>query len=153
MAVPKYDLNKVHSSSEANSFKNDSLLYQGSVTLSSPIPAGSILQSITTFTVPEIPVFCKLFGFYQEFMDVTQQYFVGSGFTTAQWYEASVNNNFGIIVTAPAPNAGPLDGLLYAIINGNQISVIALVSNPYSSTISYNPLTIPFGFIEYTMTN
>lgn len=153
MAVPLYDLNKVQFSSQANSFKNNSVVYQGSLVLSASIPAGSFLTVSQTFTIPESPQFSELYAFFQDEMDVEQQYFVGSGFDPARWYKASVNNPFAIIVLTPGANAGPLGGIIYPVIKGNQITVNAIVNNPYSSTITYTPLTIPFAFIEYTMTN
>lgn len=153
MSVPDYDLNKVQFTSEANSFKNDGAIYTGTLTFVTSIPSGSFQVVSHTETLSSSPQFSMLYGYYQEYMDTLQQYSIGSGYNTAQWYDANVNNKIGFVVTAPAPNAGPLDGLLYPVINGNQVTINAIVNNPYASTITLQALSIPWAFIIYTLTN
>lgn len=152
MSSPSFDLSKVQFTSVANSFKNDAQIYKGSITLSASIPGSSFLTASTTFTLASSPQFSILYAFFQEFTDASQQYFVGSGYNPAEWYQTSVDTRLGVIVTT-SPFQGPIDGLIYPVINGNQVTVTALVNNPYSSTIAYTPLTIPFAFFYYTLSN
>jgi len=154
MSVPTYDLNKVQFASQANSFKNDGQIYTGSIVFATSIPSGSFAQASTTFTLDSSsPQFSMLYANFQEYTDTVQQYFVGSGYNTAQWYDGNVNNKIGFVVTAPAAQAGPLEGIIYPLINGNQVTVVAIVNNPYAVSITLQALTIPYAFIEYTMSN
>jgi hypothetical protein len=153
MSSPSFDLSKVQFTSAVNSFKNDGAVYTGSLTLSASIPSHSFLTASTTVTVDTPPQFSLLYGYFQDLDDAIQQYIYGTGYETAHWYQAGVNNRFSVMVTSPAPNVGPLDGLLYPVINGNQVTITALVNNPYASTITYTALTIPFAFINYSLTN
>lgn len=152
MSIPQYDLSKVQFSSEANSFKNDGDIYKGTINFVTSIPSGSFQTVSQTTDLAETPQFSILFGYYQEYTDAFQQYNGGS-YNTAQWYDANVNNKIGFIVTSPAPSAGPLDGLLYPVINGNQVTVVVIVNNPYGSTITLQAKSIPWAFVSYTMTN
>jgi len=153
MSIPTYDLSKVQFTSEANSFKNDSNIYTGTINFVTSIPAGSFQTVSQTVTLDSSPQFSQLYAYFQEFADATQQYFFGSGYNTAQWYQSNIDTKLGVVVTAPAFDAGVLDGVVYPVINGNQVTVTAIVNNPYSSTITLQALSIPWAFIEYTMTN
>lgn len=153
MSVPNYDLNNVQFSSEANSFKNDSIVYTGTLTLPTSVPAGSTGIAFANFTLSAVPQFSQLYAFFQELTDGIQQDTVGSGYNTAQWYDGSLNNKLAVRVTAPVGSTGVFGGLVYPIINGTQVQVQAIYSNSASSTVTLAPLTIPFAFIEYTLTN
>lgn len=147
------DLSKVQYDSSANSFKNDSLLYIGSIVFPTTIAVGTFVTITQDFTVPEQPVFSHLYAFFKEFSDASASFNGYSGDRGAQWYKISVNAKVGLIVTAPAANAGPLEALIYPVINGSTITVTGIVNNPYPSNITLNPVTVPFGYIEYTLTN
>lgn len=153
MSTPTYDLSKVQFTSEANSFKNDSLLFQGSLTLPTSITSHSFNISSQNFTIPNTPTFSVLYGYFQDFYDAFDQYFAGSSYKTSQWFETNINAKVGIIVTAPAPQAGPIEGLIYPTISGNTVTVNLLVNNPYGVTITIAPQTIPYAFITYSLTN
>lgn len=153
MSVPTFDLNKAQFASTANSFKNDGQIYTGTIDFVTSIPASSFQTVSQTTTLSSSPVFSMLYGYYQEYIDTFQQYYSGSGYNAAQWYDGNVDNKVGFLVTAPLANAGPLEGLIYPVINGNQVTVTAIVNNPYGSTITLQALSIPWAFIEYTLTN
>lgn len=152
MTPVPFDLSKVQSTSVVNSFKNDGGIYKGSLTLSASIPAGSFLTSSTTVTLTSAPQFCMLYAFFQEYMDVTEQWAGKVDYNPAAWYLTGINNRFAVLVSAPGASP-PADGIIYPVINGNQVTVNAILNNPYSSTMTYTALTIPFAFFEYTMTN
>lgn len=153
MSSPPFDLSKVQFTSLANSFKNDAELYPGSITFSDPIPAGSTLTSSTPITVSSAPVFSTLYAYFQEAQDMTQQYAIGSGYRTAQWYQVSVSTQISVaLTTAPYTNT-ILVGQMYTIINGNQVTVEAKIPNPYAVPVSYVPITIPWNFFIYSLTN
>jgi hypothetical protein len=147
------DLSKAQFSSTANSFKNNGTLYSGSVVFPTSIASGSFSQSSQTVTLDAAPEFSMLYAYFQDFSDSFQQFLVGSGYNTAQWYQSTVNTKAGVVVTAPAPQAGVLQALIYPVINGNTVTVIGLINNPYSVAITLQALTVPWRFIIYTMTN
>lgn len=153
MSVPAFDLRKVQFASQANAFKNDGFIYGGSIDTTTSIASGSFHVSSQSFDLPTQPVFSQLYGYFQEYVDTFQQYYTGSGYQTEQWWNASVNNKIGFVVTAPGPQAGPLDGIIYPVINGNTITVNVLINNPYAATITITAQTIEYAFITYTMTN
>lgn len=148
---PPVDLSKLQYTSLTNSFKNDSEIYTGTLTLSSPVAAGSFLIASTSFTVASPPQFSMLYAYYQEFGDATQQVLVGYNFNLQEWYQTSVDCRLGIKPTSPTTT--PTDALIYPVINGTTVTINALLNNPYGSTLVYNPVTIPYSFINYTMTN
>ncbi len=152
MSTPTFDLSKVQYTSMANSFKNDGVPYKGTLTLSASIPSGSFLTASTSVTLTNQPQFAMLYAYYQEATDMQQQYAVGSGYQPAQWYQATVNNKIGVHVTS-APNVGVITGIIYPVINNNQVTVTAIINNPYSNAITYDPLTIPWAFFCYTLSN
>lgn len=152
MSSPSFDLSKVQFTSAANSFKNDGVIHKGTLTLSASIPGNSFLTSTQTFTLNNSPQFSMLYAFFQEFGDAEQQFIVGSGFNGPEWYLTSVDTRIGVIVTT-SPHQGATDALIYPVINGNQVTVTAIINNPYSTTISYTSVNIPYAFFCYTLTN
>jgi hypothetical protein len=148
MSTPPLDLSKVQYTSLANSFKNDRV-YTGTLTISAAIPAGSFLTASSTTTLSVLPQFSMLYANFQEYMDAFQQFNFGSGYNTAQWYQAGINNRLGVVVTT-APFQGVIDGMIYSVINGNQVTVTAIINNPYGSTINYNALSIPWCLFCYS---
>lgn len=152
MSVPSYDLTKVQYSSEANSFKNDSTIYSGTLNFPTTcVPGVNTVSSSVTLT--SSPVFSVLYAFFQESMDTLQQSLVGSGYNAAQWYLASVDVGVGLTVTAPSAHAGVLSGQIYPQINGDTVTVVGLLNNPYDVNITLSALSVPWAFIEYTLLN
>lgn len=153
MSVPKYDLNKVQFSSEANAFKNDGTIYTGTLNFPTSIAGNTTVTVSQTVALTSAPQFSLLFAYFQDYMDTLQQYFYGSGYSGQAWYPGTVDNKVGLVATAPAPQAGPVVALIYPVINGNTVTVTGIVPNPYSVTITLTALSVPWSFIEYTMTN
>lgn len=140
-ALP-FDLSKVQSTTTANSFKNDGLVYKGDIVFPTSIPGGSFSTSTVNFTVSVAPQFCVLYAYFQEFMDV------GTA-NPAQWYQTSINTKIGLTVSGKPT----LDAIIYPVINGTTITVTGLVNNPYSTSISLTQLTVPFAFVNYGLAN
>jgi len=147
------DLSKLELYSGANSFKNNSRLYSGTINLPTSIPSGSFSQSLSSVTLDAPPQFSMFYAQFQEVFDAIEQYFGGPIYNGVQWYQASVNVRVGVTVTAPAPQAGIIEGLIYPVINGVNVSIIALINNPYATAITLAPQSIPWRFASYTMTN
>jgi hypothetical protein len=150
MSLP--DLSKLQYYSDANSFKNDGVLYTGTLTFPTSIDSGSFVTTTQSFSLSSAPQFSMLYAFYQEFFDAFQQFNVGSGYNTAQWYQASVDNKIGVTIPS-GTHAGVIEATIYPVINGNNVTVTGLINNPYTAAITINALSIPWAFCEYTLTN
>ena len=148
------DLSKLITNSPNNSFKNDGTIYTGTIAFPTSCASGTSATSTYSFTLNDTPQFSKFFAYFRETTDAITAYVGGSSNGTL-WYDqnTAVNQGVGITVTSPAPSAGVISASLYPIINGNTITITAEVWNPYSSTISISPLSVPFAFIEYTLAN
>jgi hypothetical protein len=147
------DLSKLQYYSGANSFKNDGTLYSGTMTFPTSIPSHSFVVTTHTETLAETPQFSMMYAYFQEYLDHAQQDIGSSEFNAAQWYQTSVNTKIGLTVTAPSGSAGPLDALIYPVINGTTLTVTGLVNNPYGDAITITALDVPWRFISYTMTS
>ena len=145
------DLDKAILVSSHNSFKNDSVVHTGSITFPSSLTAG---QSSTTSVVVPLdvsPQFSEFFAYFTEALDLTT--YSNGTYGNPQWYPTvvSASGGVGIWVTSPSGNAGVLTGLVLPVINGNQITVEAIVFNPYSNGVTLAPLTINFAFTQYSL--
>lgn len=141
------DLTKLALYSNANAFKNDDMAYTGSITFPTSVAASTTAATTSSFTLGSSPQFTKFFANFQELTDA--QLLGGA----AQWYPANVAYGNVGIYTPTSPFAGWLGAYLYAVINGTTVTIRAEVHNPYSSTVTFNTLTVPFAFIEYTLAN
>jgi len=150
MSLP--DLSKLQYFSGANSFKNDGFIYTGSIAFPTSIAGGSFVTTTQSFTLSSAPVFSMLYCYYQEYYDAAQQNTIGSGYNGPQWYQASVNSKLGLVIPSGV-HAGVIDATVYTVIDGNTVTVTGLVNNPYSTAITLNAVSVPYAFIEYTLTN
>lgn len=152
MSIP-FDLTKVDYTSMANSFKNDNFIYTGTMTFPTSIASGSFVTVTQSFDIGESPQFSMLYAYFQEYLDTSEEYFGGVSFRPQEWYSISINSKVGMLVTAPAPQAGPLDAIIYPVINGTTVTVTGLVNNPYSVGITLEALEVPWAFVIYTLAN
>ena len=142
------DLTKLILYSPDNALKNVNK-YSGTIVMPTSLTANQISTTTVTFAMSDAPVFNELFCFYKDIVDAI--YTTGS----AQWY--SSNNaghaSAGVHVNAPAGNVGYLSFFIVPTINGSNLSINAILINPYSNGVTLDPLSIPFNFIEYTLAN
>lgn len=140
------DLSKVQFASTYNSFKNDGLLYTGSISFPTSLTAAQQYTATTTISTLVNPQFSKFYANFLEIVDAINS--VGS----PQWYDATIAaNSVAILVTGPPGEAGWINCGVYPIISGNEIVVTASIFNPYPVSITLQPLTVSFAFFEYTL--
>lgn len=145
MALP--DLSKLILYSPDNSFKNVNK-YPGSLSFPTSLTGSQVSNTSVTISLSDSPVFLEFFANFLELLDAI------NGIGSAQWYSANVSggNDIGIHVTT-APHVGWIGCSLYSVVSGSTVTVTGTVINPYSSTVSLDPLTIPFVFIDYDLAN
>lgn len=141
------DLSKLILHTGYNAFKNDGLVYTGSIDFTTSLTSSQLWTSTTSFTISSFPQFTKFFAFFQEAVDATT--LLGS----AQWYPNNVAVGSIAAHVTTAPFVGYIGASIYPIINGNTVTVTAELQNPYASTVSLDALNVPFAFIEYTLAN
>lgn len=147
------DLTKAILVSDYNAYKNDSVVHIGSITLPTSLTAGQ--SSLTTMTVglDIAPNFSQFFAKFTEAFNLTQ--FSNGIYGNPQWYpiDAAASGACGVWVTAPGPEQSVLTANINPVIIGNTIQVQALIFNPYNTTITLGPLTVPFAFTQYSLAN
>ncbi len=150
--MPTPDLSKLILYTPDNAFKNVNS-YSGSVTFPTTLAAGSVSSPTTVVQLTDTPVFTVFFAQFLEINDATFLYGFGAGTTPKRWYAGNVANYIGIHVNAPAPNVGWLLASIYPVINGNTVTMTGYVFNPYGVGVTFDALSVPFVFIEYTLAN
>lgn len=142
------DYTKVDYHSDLAGFKNDGVLYTGTIDIPTSLTAGEKkIVSATPITIATSPEFCMFFAKFQDYTDLT---FSGTG---AQWYPGFVGAtaNVGCTVTAPVGSAGPLNISINPVINGTTVTVQVWVNNPYSNSITIAAQSIPWAFVEFSL--
>lgn len=140
------DLSKVVFYSGANAFKNDGTVYTGSLTFPTSLTSGQLGAVTTSFTLSSAPQFSKFFANFVETVDAMNS-------KPAQWYDEELCYSVGIYINSPSIYANWYAAFIYPIINGNTVTVRLEFQNPYGTSITLNPLTVPFAFVEYTLAN
>lgn len=146
------DLTKLTLYTPDNAFKNVNK-YSGSLTFPTSLTAGQTGTVSLTIPLTDTPVFTQLFANFLEVAEAISLYAFGAGTTPKRWYSNNESGGFGIglHVSAPAPNAGWINGNIAATINGANVTVTGTVVNPDAATITIDSLTVSFVFVEYTL--
>jgi hypothetical protein len=147
------NLDKVILASPYNSFKNDSVIHTGSITLPTSLTAGQISTTSVDVPLDVSPVFSEFLAYFTEALDLTT--YANGTYGNPQWYPGilSASGGVGVWVTAPGGNQGVLTAIVNPIIVGNKITVQAVITNPYSNGITLGALTVPFAFTQYSLAN
>lgn len=144
--MPSPDLSKLTLHTGYNAFKNVNQ-YSGSVIFPTSLTAGQVATVTSVITLSDTPVFTDYSANFVETVDAT------FGSATSRWYSGNVAGNFdiGINVVTPLINAGYINCGLYPIVSGTIVTMTGSIINPYGTTITLAPLTVPFLFVEYTL--
>jgi hypothetical protein len=135
------DLRNALYSSSANSFKNTGV-YTTSVSLSGSVAAGATATFTSTITLNENQVFTY---FTAEYADLAKVIF---GITTKFWQRSPSGAN-AYIPTTPSDSLG---ADINARVNGNVVTFIAVLFNPYGTPETITPTTINIRYVTYTTT-
>lgn len=140
------DLSQVQFASPYNSFKNDNVLYTGSVNFPTSLTAGQTYVNATTISLSEAPQFSKFYAYFQEYLDAT----VGN---PAYWYPANVGGQYsvGVYVNDPLAEQSWLNGFIYPVIFSGEALVTVSVFNPYPVTVTLTALNVPYAFVTYSL--
>lgn len=139
------DLSKLITNSPNNSFKNVNV-YTGSLTLPASVPPDSSTptQTSTTVTLTTTPTFLSFFAFYNDI------YSAIISVNAPAWYNVDASGQANIAYPATHNAAGNVGCLLYPIIDGTTVTVIARVVNQTASTFTAS-ITVPFAFVDYAL--
>lgn len=148
------DRSKLIFYSADDAFKN-ATVSSGSISLPTSLTAGQTATITTTVSLPDSPLFVDFFANFLEEQEAISLYITGAGTTPKRWYSENVSGNFGIglHVNSPSSNVGWISAGLYPEINGSTATVTAVAFNPYSNTITLDPVTVDFAFVEYMFAN
>lgn len=134
------DLSKVVLYSQANSFKNTGL-YPISLTLSGTVGAGVERQFTASVTLADNQRFVFAKAKYNEFIEWS----TGVD-TTSTWQQLPTFNAY--IPTTPT---GFLSGYVITQVNGNVVTFIAGIYNPYGVTETITGTTIDIVYATYSV--
>lgn len=145
------DLDKAIMVSTYNSYKNDGVVHTGSISFPTSLTAGQSSTTSVDVALDVAPQFSEFSAFFTETLDLTA--YPNGTYGNPQWYPVvvSASGGVGVWVTAPSGDQSVLSGLVMPLINGNKITVQAIVYNPYSVTVTLAPLTVPFAFTQYSL--
>lgn len=128
------DYSKLNFSSQLNTFKNTGV-FSTSITMSGNLPAGTERTFTSVITLEETQVFVFARAEYAEFI-------VG----VTEW---QIFPTFDMNV--PTTPIGSLTGYLLAQVDGNVVTFIAGIANPYGTDETITDLTIPISYVTYTL--
>lgn len=136
-----------------NAYKNDSFVHKGTITFPTSLTAGAYGIVTVPISLSISPQFSEFSAYFTETLDLTS--YANGVYGNPQWYPAvlAASGGVGVWVTAPSGNQGVLTANILPIIDGNSITVQAIVNNPYSNSITLAPLSVPFAFTQYSLAN
>lgn len=138
------DIEKLVLYTPDNAFKNVSN-HTGSITFPTSVGAGATATVESFVFLSDTPMFTTFFCYFLELFDAV------SGSTTKRWYSENVAGDFNVALHMSAPFDSQIGASISPSINGSIVTITGELFNPEGSTATFDPLTVNYVFVEYTL--